>query len=251
MGVPFVSGKKHIKKVDEAQTYDSIFNDSNTQNINNTNEKENTKSNKDKKLKEKALEYALDIRKFEIELYWKRASYFWTFIGVIFAGYFLVLSKLDLSKNLEFNGIILFILSCLGFVFTYCWYLVNRGSKFWQNNWERHVDMLEDDYIGPLYKTAINMQSFNFWKLHKEYPYSVSKVNQLLSIFIFIIWITLAIWTVWFFKLHINQKSFMLMISLITSVFTIIVSIAGISTSNLKDEKDNRDIFITRDRFLK
>jgi len=39
---------------------------------------------------EKALNLALDIRKFEIELYWKRATYFWTFIGAALAGYALV-----------------------------------------------------------------------------------------------------------------------------------------------------------------
>jgi hypothetical protein len=31
-----------------------------------------------------ALKHALDIRKFEIELYWKRAAYFWTFIDLCF-----------------------------------------------------------------------------------------------------------------------------------------------------------------------
>ena len=30
---------------------------------------------------ETALEHALDIRKFEIELYWKRAAYVWAFIA--------------------------------------------------------------------------------------------------------------------------------------------------------------------------
>ena len=35
----------------------------------------------------RALAYALDIRKFEIELYWKRATYFWGFIAAAFAGY--------------------------------------------------------------------------------------------------------------------------------------------------------------------
>ena len=34
-----------------------------------------------------ALAYALDIRKFEIELYWKRATYYWAFIAAAFAGY--------------------------------------------------------------------------------------------------------------------------------------------------------------------
>ena len=35
----------------------------------------------------RALTLALDLRKFEIELYWKRATYFWGFIATAFAGY--------------------------------------------------------------------------------------------------------------------------------------------------------------------
>ena len=34
-----------------------------------------------------ALRFALEIRKFEIELYWKRGTYFWAFIAVAFAAY--------------------------------------------------------------------------------------------------------------------------------------------------------------------
>ncbi|MCC9001729.1 MAG: hypothetical protein LM549_03765, partial [Candidatus Competibacter sp.] len=46
---------------------------------------------KDRSKLESALEKALDIRKFEIELYWKRAAYFWTLIAAAFAGYFIIL----------------------------------------------------------------------------------------------------------------------------------------------------------------
>ena len=41
----------------------------------------------DEEKRNKAFEHALDIRKFEIDLYWKRASYFWTFIAATLAGY--------------------------------------------------------------------------------------------------------------------------------------------------------------------
>jgi hypothetical protein len=34
-----------------------------------------------------ALKEAQENRKFEIELYWKRAAYFWVFIGATFGGY--------------------------------------------------------------------------------------------------------------------------------------------------------------------
>ena len=34
-----------------------------------------------------AIDVAFDIRKFEIDLYWKRAAYYWTFIAATFAAY--------------------------------------------------------------------------------------------------------------------------------------------------------------------
>ncbi len=44
----------------------------------------------DQDLKKRALERAIDIRKFEIDLYWKRAAYFWTFIAATSAGFFAI-----------------------------------------------------------------------------------------------------------------------------------------------------------------
>lgn len=131
-----------------------------------------------------ALEYALEIRKFEIDLYWKRTAYFWTLITVAFAGYFTV-------GNEESNSLDAFIIACLGLVLSVAWYLVNRGSKFWQENWEMHVDALENDCMGPLYKTTRSRQEVKFWHLHKGYPFSVSKVNQLVSLFATVAWFLL------------------------------------------------------------
>jgi len=74
-----------------------------------------------------ALIQAIDNRKFEIELYWKRAAYFWTFIAAAFAAFFLLQEKLNDSS-------VTFIVACLGFIFSLTWYFVNRGSKFWQQN---------------------------------------------------------------------------------------------------------------------
>ena len=87
-----------------------------------------------------ALEHALDIRKFEIELYWKRAAYFWTLIAAAFAGYFVILG----AQHLDDKNFLAFVVACIGFLFTFAWFQVNRGSKQSQENWENHVDMLED-----------------------------------------------------------------------------------------------------------
>ncbi|MGD7023055.1 hypothetical protein ACQCVK_10695 [Rossellomorea vietnamensis] len=140
-----------------------------------------------KKIREEALKQALDIRKFEIELYWKRATYFWTFLAATFAGYFLV-HRMDSPPQL-----LIFIVCNLGFMFSLSWFLVNKGSKFWQNNWERHVDRLEDTEMGPLYKTVIMKEGLRKWSATEEYPFSVSKINQLLSLYITVLWLVLLI----------------------------------------------------------
>jgi len=142
---------------------------------------------------EKALGFALDIRKFEIELYWKRATYFWTFIAAAFGGYALVYARTTANiptTNVNDNSWLLLIFSCLGFLFSVAWHLVNRGSKFWQNNWERHVDLLENQVVGPLYKIiAEGVDNHN--PLTAAGHYSVSKINQILSVFISLFWMLL------------------------------------------------------------
>ena len=132
----------------------------------------------------RALAYALDIRKFEIELYWKRATYFWAFIAAAFAGY-----ALTYKTAADHEPWLSLLFSALGLLFSVAWHLVNRGSKFWQNNWERHVDLLEDMTLGPLYKViATNNESNKFTAAGQ---YSVTKINQLLSLFTILIWLIL------------------------------------------------------------
>ncbi len=124
-------------------------------------------------IQKEALERAWKNRDFEIELYWKRATYFWAFIGATFAGYFIVLNNpKDVSANYPE-----LVLAIMGFIFSLAWYLVNRGSKKWQENWENHIDMLEDEITGPIYKTVLNRNA----------P-SVSRVNMTVSLFVTLLW---------------------------------------------------------------
>lgn len=147
------------------------------------------------KHKKEALHVALDTRKFEIELYWKRATYFWTFIAVTFAGYGLV-------QRGSGDAFLSLFLSCFGFVLSLGWVLANRGSKQWQENWEHHVDHLEDDEIGPLFKTSLprSKETEFFRRVGSVFigpgRYSVSKINQLLSFYITIMWTVLVLRTI-------------------------------------------------------
>ena len=153
-----------------------------------------TKNPDSKKLRA-AFDQVSDIRKFEIELYWKRAGYFWALIAAAFAGYFAILS----SEHISSKYFLSFILSAIGFVFTFAWYLVNRGSKYWQENWENHLDLLEDQITGPLYKTLLERPELKSWPekfVTGPLSVSVSKINQWVSAFVLFIWLLLAAYSV-------------------------------------------------------
>lgn len=143
----------------------------------------------DESINLKALERALDIRKFEIDLYWKRATYFWTFIAATLAGFVAIQASPSQNKT-----DLLVLLCNLGIVFSFGWLCANRGSKYWQENWENHVDMLEDPVNGPLYKVILSRGEPNGlteWAVHLltgPSPISVSKINQLISVFVTLMW---------------------------------------------------------------
>lgn len=135
----------------------------------------------DPEKRRKALEKAWGLRDFEIDLYWRRASYFWTIIAAIFAGYFL-----SASSNREVLET--FTVACLGFIFSLAWYCANRAGSYWQRNWEAHVDILEDDIVGPLYKTVRKPTEFRLVNLTGPYAFSVTQINVSLSLTVTAIW---------------------------------------------------------------
>ena len=120
-------------------------------------------------VRKEAIKNILDIRKFEIDLYWKRAGYFWTFIGATLAGY---IALLNASNPTPAHQRSQFILIVLGVIFSLCWHFVNRGSKFWQLNWEKHLDAMEDTIVGPLYKTTISRDYYKrrWYVIYGPYP---------------------------------------------------------------------------------
>ncbi|ENN8378261.1 hypothetical protein ACAX46_003722 [Providencia rettgeri] len=188
-----------------------------------------------------AFEKISDIRKFEIELYWKRTAYFWALIAMVFVAYF---SFISIGNTIENRQIYLMLISSMGMVLTFAWLLANKGSKYWQENWENHLDLIEDKVTGALYKTILQRPSakdeemikrdrYEEAKIEKENnpiqkeksksciakrlytkiisttdisllwmselvtkpsPYSVSKINQLVGVFVFLIWFCQSIY---------------------------------------------------------
>lgn len=155
--------------------------------------KEDYVNNFDEKKLEEAFQIALDTRKFEIDLYWKRTSYFVLFIGAVFVGYYRVL-PINGSSDSEKEWLLL-LLSSLGFLLSLLWYMANRGSKFWQENWEAHIEDLSIELGKPIFgiikineHTVYNPKQFN-----KSYPFSVSRVNQMVSLIITFSWLLILL----------------------------------------------------------
>ena len=151
--------------------------------------KEDYIDNFDEKKLEEAFQIALETRKFEIELYWKRTGYFVLFTSAIFVGYYKTLS---ISGNLDKGEkcLLLLLISSLGFLLSLLWYMANRGSKFWQENWEAHIEMLSTHLGIPIFG-IIKHSTFSKSDLMKEYPFSVSKVNQMVSLIVTASWFLL------------------------------------------------------------
>lgn len=131
--------------------------------------------------RKKALARAYALRTFEIEHYWKRATYFWGFQIAIFVAFGLLWK--DPSQNQW--GLITVALSVLGIMTAVANCLSAKGSSFWQQNWEHHIDMLEDEIEGRLYKTV--------WLQKGKAGFSVSKINQMLSYFLIFFWVIVAL----------------------------------------------------------
>ncbi|EEV6014769.1 TPA: hypothetical protein K8979_004315 [Escherichia coli] len=122
-----------------------------------------------------ALDKAHDIRKFEIDLYWKRATYFFAFFTVITAAYGYLFTHTEYITYTPF-------ISIIGTVFSICFYYVNIGSKYWQENWELVIDKLEYYVTGNLYKVL-------FYKTINDLRPSVSNINTFLSAFMIMLWL--------------------------------------------------------------
>lgn len=131
----------------------------------------------------KAYETAVETRKLEIELFWKRSFFFWGFIASAFAAYAALRSS---------DPYIALVAACFGFVCSVAWTLSNRGSKFWQESWETKVERIEPVTEAMFYQSEKNSATQNFWLSARRY--SVSKLAIALSDYSIIVWLLVIAW---------------------------------------------------------
>jgi len=117
-----------------------------------------------------ALARAHDIREFEIE----HATYFWAFQVAAFTAFALFWRDKPSGNrplSVAFAGI--------GLLIALSGWLSARG--FWQENWEKHIDLLEDSIEGRLHKTV--------WIGARGLQFSVSRINEKLNVLLTVFWL--------------------------------------------------------------
>jgi hypothetical protein len=201
-----------------------------------------------------ALMTALDIRRFEIQLYWERAKYFWVFLAAIFAGFFWTLQQSPVTESIE-N--MMLILACMGLTTSCAWFMVLKGSKYWQENWEKHVDYLEANVNGYLYSHCVSGKSVakKQSKLN-AYPISVSKVNLMLCLAVLWFWIcaVLGVYVQLFHTQRIYIDSYWSWIihdiAILSATVFILLVWRNCKTSNAKRIMSEKDFdFVSRREF--
>ncbi|GJM19218.1 MAG: hypothetical protein DHS20C14_14310 [Phycisphaeraceae bacterium] len=92
-------------------------------------------------------EHAEQARQFEIDLLWRRSAGFWVFVSIAFAGYgaavhtaFNISETGQMTISSQLGFIAALVVSIFGYAASMSWYLINRGSRYWQRRWEREVE---------------------------------------------------------------------------------------------------------------
>ena len=131
----------------------------------------------------------VDTRKFEIDNYWKRILYFWSTITLILGGYFLIFEK-GPKEYLIF-------ISYLGFLYCLIFSFSLRGSKYWQEHWEKLAIEYEQIAGFSLFSWSLLKNIKKKYKkqtiLFTPFRFSVSKLTFLISDITLIFWVLLVI----------------------------------------------------------
>lgn len=205
----------------------------------------NDKSSETENKCSRALREALDIRKFEIELYWKRTGFFWAFITIIYTALFTIFCKyVDCPVKYSFLVPVISTFAGLGFFFSVAWHMVNKGSKFWQKNWEENVSLLERDVIGPLYDVFLDPRTAGSrWNPTKEFDFSVTKINMWASTLISLLSLCLCGGLIYFLINNSANIFLSLVPAIIIVIFTSLIFLFQQGNKNIKIVNKQNDEF--------
>lgn len=134
---------------------------------------------------QKAFDIAHDNRKLEIQLFWQRSLFFWGFVAAALVGYLSALK--DASP-------VAVVFALFGLVCSIVWSQGNRGSKYWQEYWEKKVNILQHHTTGNIFYDR-RPTTPTLWDVFAGRRISVSKLTMALSDFTVFLWFLLCLGT--------------------------------------------------------
>lgn len=131
----------------------------------------------------KAFDIAHDNRKLEIQLFWQRSLFFWGFVAAALAGY---------MASLKDKSPLTIVFALFGLVCSVVWSQGNRGSKYWQEYWEKKVNFFQHHTTGNIFYDR-KPTAPSFWEVFEGRRVSVSKLTMALSDFTVFLWSCLCV----------------------------------------------------------
>lgn len=133
-----------------------------------------------------------EIRKFETENFWKRSTFFWSTLVLVFGGYVLALKE---ENNFKYEiSVTIALIAC---AYTTIFSLSTRGSKFWQDWWEEKAKEYEKFQKFSLFRRdmteEIGIECRKHFFLLRPRRWSVSKLTMVLSDVTALVWFGLYI----------------------------------------------------------
>jgi hypothetical protein len=184
-----------------------------------------SKNSQEEKQAIKRFLIAKEGRRYEIDKFWQRSSFFWVFIAAAFIAY----GKSDPNNSFPF--------ACFGLVSSFAWTLQNRGSKYWQEAWEQKIDHTETEVLGKqVFHRIEERQKKGFWG---GWRFSVSRLTVAISDFSVLVWLWLAVFASHiaddFF--HTHWKAIYVAILVATVIYCFLIACFARDRSQKKSEE--------------
>ena len=135
---------------------------------------------------EKQFDVALQCRNMEIELFWKRSSFYWVFVGAALVAYGVLYDK---------NPQIRIMIAAFGLLSSLAWFLGNIGSKWWIDNWEKKLGQYGRPIIGDLFD--IEDRPIDLFPGLPLRRFSVTRLAIFLSLFVCVLWCVIFAIELW------------------------------------------------------
>ena len=127
-----------------------------------------------------------------------------------------------------------FLIANFAMVASWAWYLANRGSKYWQENWERIIDDIEMDLNIKIFGDVKDIKPESIFHAKK---YSLSRLAIALSFFTSFCWFVINCWLLFekiFWKFSNNFITFKIFYIDVFYILIFLFSISFIIILSLK-----------------